>query len=105
MGYGVYWSNGRWQGYQIPAYCDYKDCKEEIDRGMAYQHEEEKEFSDPNTFVCNKHQEIPLEEIEIDCKKEHPEWLEWILTHESWDKWRKENPDIVSEYKKILEDS
>jgi hypothetical protein len=102
MGYSVYWANGRWQGYGIPAYCDYPGCSEEIDRGMRFQHEEDLENGTPSVFVCNKHQETLIEEIEVDYDREHPEWLKHILTDESWELWREENPEIVSKYKKLL---
>ena len=101
MGYSVYWMYGRWQGYGVTAYCDYPGCNEIIDRGMGYTHEEAKE--DNNVFCCNNHQHEPLESFEIDYDRECKEWLEWILSHESWDIWRLENPGIVEVYKKQLE--
>jgi hypothetical protein len=98
MGYQVYWNNGRWQGYGVLAYCDCDGCYKEIDRGLGYQHEEDKENGTPEVFVCNDHQYIPINNINIDYKKEHPEWLSHILNHESWEQWRVENPTIVKEY-------
>jgi hypothetical protein len=103
MGYSVYWANGRWQGYGVPAYCDYPGCKEKIDRGMGWQHKEEKEFSDPYTFCCSKHCHEPLESFYVDTEIEHPEWLKHILTDDSWKQWRDEKPEIVERYRKILE--
>lgn len=102
MGYAVYWANGRWQGYGIPAYCDHKGCYEEIDRGIGYQYEGEEETFAPSLFVCNRHQGSSLENLGIDLNKEHPQWLKHILEDDSWKPWRDENPDVVSRYHKIL---
>lgn len=102
MGYSVYWANNRWQGYGIPAYCDYPGCRVEIDRGMGYQHEEDNESSTPNVFCCEDHKYIDISSFEVE-KKEHPDWLSHILTHESWEEWRQENPLLVDEYTKLLE--
>ncbi len=101
MGYGVYWTNGRWQGYGIPAYCDYPGCKEEIDRGMGYAHDKEEMPS--SVFCCKKHQEEKLNSFEVE-EKEHPEWLNHILTDESWEKWRNEAPEMIEKYKKMLKE-
>lgn len=35
-------------------------------------------------------------------KPEHPEWAEWLLTDESWEKWRSENPAQVEAMREIL---
>ena len=99
MGYQVYWNNGRWQGYGVPAYCDEKDCKNKIDRGLGYQHREDTENGIPETFVCDLHQDMTLDELNLDYEKEHPEWLAHILNDESWEQWRKENPSTVDRYK------
>lgn len=100
MGYQVYWANGRWQGYGVPAYCDHKGCKEEIDRGLGYRHEKDDKFC-PDKFVCKKHSSCNLKNVEIDLGKEHPEWLRHVLTDESWKQWRKENPKIAENYKRV----
>lgn len=37
MGYGYYvLPDGRSAGYNVTAECDYEDCQQEIDRGLAY---------------------------------------------------------------------
>ncbi len=105
MGYGVYWHKGRWQGYGVPAYCDYKDCKEKIDRGLGCQNAEDKENGEHNIFCCDKHESEPIEDFDIDYKKEHPEWLNHVLNHESWKEWREENPEIVKIYTELLEET
>lgn len=38
----------------------------------------------------------------LDGSKEHPDWLNHILTDQSWEEWRKENPDQVGTYQAIL---
>jgi len=103
MGYQVYWANGRWQGYGVPAYCDHKGCKEEIDRGMGFA--QYKYDNQPPAFFCEKHMpdfEKFIDDYEIDLGKEHPEWLSHVLNDESWKQWREENPDIVKEYANIV---
>ena len=102
MGYGVYWANGRWQGYEIPAFCDYPGCKEEIDRGMGWQHQEDEE-EPPSVFCCLDHTLEPIELFEVE-EKEHPEWLKHILTDESWKEWRNKEPEIVKKYKAMLKE-
>jgi hypothetical protein len=105
MGYQVYWSNGRWQGYGVPAYCDHKGCGNEIDRGLGYQHPNDDDGMTPSVFVCAGHQDTPIDQIPVDYKREHPEWLSHILTDDSWMKWRSENKGIVEEYKLLLSDN
>jgi hypothetical protein len=100
MGYSVYWSNRRWQGYGVPAYCDYPECKNEIDRGLGYQHEDDKENGTPSVFCCSDHQTYNYDEFNPDLTIEHPEWIEHVLTDDSWDEWRKENPELVNKYQK-----
>lgn len=102
MGYSVYWNNGRWQGYGVPAYCDYPGCKEKIDRGMGYTHNDDKE--DNNIFCCQKHQDISIDSFEVDTDREHPEWLNHILTDHSWKQWREDEPEIVEKYKLMLKE-
>ncbi len=104
MGYQVYWENGRWQGYGVPAYCDHVGCFEEIDRGIAYQHPDT-EFVNPSIFTCEKHRYCSLEEFDINLLKEHPDWLNHILTDESWAEWRNLHPEAVEEYKLLLKES
>ena len=103
MGYAVYWMNNRFQGYGVPAYCDCPGCQEKIDRGLGYQHEEEDRGAyAPSVFVCNNHQTTPIDEIDVDCSREHPEWLKHVLTDDSWKQWREENPERVKMYQLSL---
>lgn len=103
MGYGVYQANGRVQGYEIPAYCDYPGCREVIDRGMGYQHPEDNEGQTPNVFCCEKHKYEDLNSFEVE-EKETVEWLNHILTDHSWKQWREDKPEIVEKYKLMLKE-
>lgn len=99
MGYQVYWANGRWQGYGVPAYCDYPGCEEIIDRGMGYLHSEDEDIA---VFCCDNHKYVSLGSFETEGK-EHPEWLNNVLNDDSWKQWREENPETVIKYKCMLE--
>lgn len=117
--------NGRWGGYGVPAYCEHPDCNEEIDRGMAFACGEEPFMTELgcDRYFCSKHrlakgwdaekEEWCLHTEDCNCeykeicercanveapfpyKEEHPDWTKHILTHESWEEWRKENPEEV----------
>jgi|LGOV01.1.fsa_nt_gb hypothetical protein len=102
MGYAVYEANDRWQGYGVPAFCDYPGCKKKIDRGMGYQHEEDKKNSPPNVFCCSDHQYEKLDSFEVESK-ESPEWVTHLLDDPSWSEWRAENPDTVQGFLKLVE--
>ena len=111
----------------MPAECDRPDCATKIDRGLAYRCEDHGHCR-PLLVVVNSGQTgmlIPKIEEEwvwveeegcglfffpthlhnqakkkrIKPKGESPEWLHYMLTHESWVQWRKENPDKVKEYR------
>ena len=128
MGYQVYEDSktGRWSGYGVPAECDRPDCATKIDRGLAYRCEDHGHWRPLLGVVHSGQTGIPIPKIEVEwvwveeegcglffCpthlpnlalhygilpKGESPEWLHYILTHESWAQWRKENPDKVKEY-------
>lgn len=102
MGYGVYKRDGRWAGYGVPATCDHPDCGASIDRGLAY-------MCAPDTgcglFFCSGHLvfvDIPSEaQLCERCRDGKPpfdptpdtaEWVTHMLTDESWQTWRDENP-------------
>lgn len=103
MGYQVYWANDRFQGYGVPAYCDYHGCKEEIDRGLGYVAGDKESSSDPQFFFCHNHEYTDIENFEPE-EKERPGWIEHILDHLSWEEWRIENPDIVERYKGMIDE-
>lgn len=129
MGYQVYKVGKRWGGYGVPTVCEYPDCNEEIDRGMSFAcgGEPFSEYG-CDRYFCGKHRIYtyfdPEEEDgrchhEEDCecetrevcercakgeesfpyKPETKEWIEHLLTDESWQEWRNNNPDEVEELK------
>lgn len=111
MGYGVYEYGGRWCGYGVPAICDHEGCGAEIDRGMAYLCGEEPGGGENGCglFFCSDHLFISMGDdvpqmCERCCDDERPfqptadsdEWVEHMLTDESWEQWRDENPEQVA---------
>lgn len=123
MGYAVYMNDkqGRWCGYGVPAYCDHPKCNEEIDRGMGHVCGEplQDQFG-CGMYFCSKHlphSRKPRGEDRYyeNCtrcgdykqpykltKGEHPDWMNHLLTDESWAEWRKENPADVEKFQKAL---
>ena len=122
IGYDSIWN--RDIGYGVPAYCDHPDCNEEINRGLGYvcgTHPYGGEHG-CGLFFCGAHMHFS-EEAQL-CEKclalfendpnaetntfipkpEHPTWLAWKLSDESWEDWRKENPAEVERYRRILFD-
>lgn len=130
MGYAVYMVGKRYGGYGVPAYCEYPDCKEEIDRGVSYACGDEP-FSEYgcDRYFCGKHRNYTGmrtdgedgtcdHEDDCDCvhveicercakgeepfpyKSEHPTWVRHLLKDPSWKEWRKNNPEKVKELKK-----
>jgi hypothetical protein len=103
VGYDSNWK--RDIGYGVPAHCDHPECDRKIDRGIGYVcggdvyggedgcglHFCGHHLSAAGPFCarCSQGKE-PFEP-----KPDHPEWLEWKLTDESWQKWRDENPEAV----------
>lgn len=103
MGYQVYPQGSRWAGYGVPAECDQEGCGREINRGLGYMCGEG--FSEPDEygyedtrgcdmFFCEDHR------YEHDCgnvvgKPDSLEWEAFMLTDESWELWRAENPAKV----------
>lgn len=119
MGYGVYWvpERNRWEGYGVPAVCDFPDCDEKIDHGIAYRcevhreiwyDEEDREVEHEDEgcglTLCEGHRYQSGTHFWVDPKPQAHEWIVWVLSDESWKQWRKENPDRVAEYRKTLED-
>lgn len=109
MGYGVYHNNGRWAGYGVPALCDHPDCGADIDRGIAYMcGEEPGSEKGCGLFFCGNHLWISRTDgdpqmCERCCNNEPPfeptpdtaEWVNHMLTDESWQEWRDRYPDEV----------
>lgn len=110
IGYDNYWK--RDIGYGVPAYCDHPECNEQIDRGLSYVCGDAPYGGEHGCglYFCSKHQEGEHQNCErcsrwldpFNPKQEHPEWMQWKLTDESWEQWRNENPDEVAKYKALL---
>lgn len=123
MGYAVYEDRDardmgveRWAGYGVPALCDHPDCDQQIDRGLDFKCEEWIEYGeDPEDadgdqyemeregcglYFCPKHSDHLEHGDEITPKPDTAEWVEHMLTDETWQRWRDENPDTV---KRLLE--
>ena len=121
------WSIGfdsRWNrdiGYGVPAICDHPGCDAEIDRGLSYvcgsepyggekgcglyfceDHREYREFEDgEHACVCERCAD-ENSETWFDAKPDTPQWIQWKLTHESWQRWRDENPAEVTRLRASL---
>lgn len=124
MGYQVYKVGKRWGGYGVPTVCEHPACNEEIDRGVSYACGGEP-FSEHgcDMYFCTEHldyvyfkgdgtrcrhkKDCECEMVQLceRCKKGKPtfpykpetkEWINHLLTDESWGKWRKENPQEVN---------
>ena len=97
MSWAVGWDtdHDRWMGYGVPAYCDVIYCGNEIDRGLGWRCQCSKHplgdpLDKPNLFVCAQH--LCDDVDEDDLPPEHPDWVNHLLTDESWAQWRSENP-------------
>lgn len=107
MGWEIGWDSN-WKrdiGYGVPALCDNPSCNEKIDRGLSHR------CDCCDLHFCCKHlykiapenQQKPVSvcsqcakgEKPYSPKPDLPEWINHKLTHESWEQWRQENPDIV----------
>jgi hypothetical protein len=118
MGYGVYEVNGRDAGYHVPAICDHPDCNEEIDRGVSYVCGDEPGGGEHGCgfYFCGEHllirvagllgdePQLPQRcerccngEQPFDMKPDHLQWVGWKLQHKSWQDWRDDNPEEVSQ--------
>lgn len=105
------WSIGfdeHWQrdiGYGVPAYCDHPQCVEKIDRGLSFVCGGEPYGGEKGCglYFCGKH--LGVDSRCARCrnrrrpyaaKPDHPEWMRWKLTDESWQQWRDENPKDIA---------
>lgn len=112
MGYAVYMVGRRYGGYGVPAYCEYPDCNEEIDRGMAYACGGEP-FSELgcDRYFCGKHRQVECFKIdgsaellcdhEKDCKCECVEVCERCAKGEPPFDYKPEHPTWI---KHLLKD-
>jgi len=105
-------------GYGVPAYCDHPGCNAEIDRGVSHLCGFNSDTGEGcGLHFCGAHlhhrfidpaidpDEAPRGPLcdACDCgeaaypkKPDHPDWLRWKLSDESWAAWRQENPKAVA---------
>ena len=107
MGWSIGWDE-HWQrdiGYGVPAYCDYPDCGEEIDRGLAHvcANQEPHGGEGCGLYFCGKHHPFCSDGEELyECceqchdgaepfkpKPEHPDWIKFKHIDPSWAEWRR----------------
>lgn len=115
MGWAVGDHEGRHIGYGVPAKCDHPGCTEDIDRGLSHRCGD---LTDEgcNRFFCTDHLDHFVEldegihagggvwvcerceagEQPFEPTPDTPEWTNHILTDESWQQWRDENPERVA---------
>lgn len=105
IGFDKKW--GRDIGYGVPAFCDHPECLEEIDRGLAYVCCGQQPYGGEDgcgLYFCAKHA-TPGEHkcercaaglLSFDGKPEHPEWIHFKKTDESWAQWREEHPEAIA---------
>lgn len=118
MGWSIGYDSDRNRdiGYGVPAYCDHPGCKTEIDRGLGYVCGGEPYGGEHGCglFVCPEHTRWGKECSQL-CQHcadrrrkklvpspDHPDWIKWKLTDESWQEWRDENPEEVARMKAAL---
>lgn len=108
VGYDEKWK--RDIGYGVPAFCDHPGCKTQIDRGLSYVCCDNQPYGGEGCglYFCEDHIEWNealsahtckrcAEDLEpFDPSPDHPDWINWKLTDESWAPWRAENPDAVA---------
>lgn len=118
MGWSIGWDS-KWErdiGYGVPAYCDHPKCHTKIDRGLGYvcgggpYGQGIRGARDGcGLYFCETHgvgaycprcaaYKPPYKHP----KPDHPEWIRWKLTDESWAQWRNENPETVQRYQQQL---
>ena len=103
---------GRFVGYGVPAYCDDAWCDAKIDRGLAHVCCDEQPFGEPDgcgLYFCEKHHDhdgkcrrCQKGQEPWTPKPEHPEWMQHLLSDESWAGWRAENPETVAAFREAL---
>jgi hypothetical protein len=92
-------------GYGVPATCDHPDCTAKIDRGLAHVCGGEPYGGERGCglYFCGRHMtcsafgpqlcdRCATRRKPFDAKPDHPAWIEWKLTDDSWEQWRDENP-------------
>lgn len=120
MGYQVYRDiegHDRWAGYGVPAECDMQGCTAPINHGLGYKcedghgeepdseydlegnklTEDDPEFEDYGCglYFCEAHMSDTGEHAGVVPKPDSKEWVQHMLTDESWEEWRTENADLL----------
>lgn len=103
-------------GYGVPAICDHPGCNEKIDRGLAYVCGGEPYGGERGCglYFCYEHLILHARLPQLcnrchdrkkpfDAKPDISEWINFKLKDESWEKWRKENTEIVKKMKDQLQ--
>lgn len=124
LGYDEQWK--RDIGYGVPATCDHPGCNEKIDRGISHLCGFGGDGGDEGCGLhfCGEHLAMRFVDPDVDedepcrgqlceaCaaeqpsytpKPDHPEWINWKLTDESWEEWRQHNPQAVEAMRAALE--
>lgn len=100
-------------GYGVPAICDYPGCNKKINRGLAYVCGSEPYGGSRGCglYFCEEHRTHHHRlgvQLCFRCERSRgpykpkpdvPEWMLHKLTDESWQEWRKENPEEVGKLK------
>lgn len=103
IGYDSAWK--RDVGYGVPATCDYPGCGAAINRGLAYVCCGQQPYGGLGCglFFCPDHSDYRGQcercdngEPPFNPSPDTPEWTRWKLTHDSWQQWREENPELVA---------
>lgn len=117
MGYAVGHNGHRWVGYRVPAECDFVGCREKIVRGMAflcgggylydYLEDDYEDYGwedewwsgcEDQFYFCGSHSYHPDHAGNMEEKGESPEWLRHIMTDETWEEWRRTDPNYQKYY-------
>ncbi len=112
IGYDTNWK--RDVGYGVPAHCDMPGCAETIHRGLSYVCGGDVFGGEHGCglFFCETHmrvrrprgsdRDVPLcprcyaYRRPFTPKQDHPEWIGWKLTDDSWAEWRALHPEFVA---------
>lgn len=112
MGWAIAEREGRHIGYGVPATCDYPGCVDHIDRGLGYAcgGGVMGDAENCGLFFCSAHRTNFIPDADDNggewfcdrCANDQPpfdptpdvdEWVQHVLTDDSWAQFRTENPD------------
>lgn len=113
IGYDSYWN--RDIGYGVPAYCDHPGCMEEINRGLSYVCGGEPYGGEHGCglYFCGEHlhqndhqncERCACDAKPFESKPDHPDWIKWKLSDESWQAWRDEHPTEVERMREMVKE-